>query len=536
MGRQRNYIAAVALGALAIVIGAVGANAQNLTFRLKGGGFTVNGELVGFDGTKYLIRSPVLGQMSLEATRFDCVGAGCPSAPISTGSLAPTFRPTGGTQKIAIAGSNTIGTRLMPALIEGFAQHNGLTATKEVGSDPLQSTFNLSDAQGRVVATIDLERRGSSTAFPALRTRSIQIGMADRPIAQAEVAQLAAAGLGNMRAATSEHVIGIDGLIVIVSSENTAVSIPLKTIADIFSGRIRDWSDIGLPPGRINVYAPDDKSGSYSMFKKFVLGPFGAQLDPTATRVIDNGDQADQVARDPNGIGVVGVAYQRNAKAINIERSCGLIARPTEFSIKTEEYPLSRRLHLYTAGRPKQALANNLLRYAMSPAAQPVISSVDFVDQKPSLVPFGEQGARVAYALNAPNEDFNMGLMRQFITEVTPASRVTITFRFAFASTELDPKAQQDITRLIRMVQEPAMSNRQVLLIGFADSAGGFAGNLTLSDARAKAVQQAILSAPGGGALARRMRTLAFSELAPVACNDNDLGRQFNRRVEVWVR
>ena len=56
------------------------ANAAEVTLKMKGGDFSVTGDLQAFDNVKYTIQSKSFGTMSLDAARFDCEGAGCPKA------------------------------------------------------------------------------------------------------------------------------------------------------------------------------------------------------------------------------------------------------------------------------------------------------------------------------------------------------------------------------------------------------------------------------------------------------------------------
>ena len=134
--------------------------AGEVELRIKGGGFSVTGELMGYDGKRYEIRSPALGQMALDATRFECVGPACPTSPITTASLAiAPFGSPGSVSEIAIHGSNTIGSKLMPDMIEAFAASKGLQATRVVKDDPLDLDFNLLDSSGR--------RRCNDCAAPA---------------------------------------------------------------------------------------------------------------------------------------------------------------------------------------------------------------------------------------------------------------------------------------------------------------------------------------------------------------------------------
>jgi len=527
-------LACIAKGLLAgaLMTGlASGALAAEIKLEMKGGGFSITGQLKEYDGSKYVIQSSALGNMTIDASRFDCVSGNCPSAPMKVALVTGAPSPSDLTGTISISGSNTVGNALMPALVEAFADKNGLQTTEVVGQNPLDLKIKLSDESGTEVAMVDLHRHGSSTSFRALEAGEAAIGMSSRPVKDKEVAKLAALGLGDMRAPTHEHVLGLDGLMVIVSQKNPAVSIPQDKLAAIFSGQITDWSELGYPPGKINVHAPDKDSGTFDTFKSLVLKPAKVELAADAKRTHNHKEQSDWVSQDPNAIGVVGLAYQRNAKALNIETTCGMIVQPSIFSVKTEEYPLSRRLYLYTPGTPKQPLARRLLQFALSDEAQPVVSDVDFIDQTPEAIAIEAQNARVAYALNAQNDEFNLNTTRAFLNDTKGAQRLSSTLRFELGSFRLDTKAIADVQRLASLLKSDAYKGKQVMLLGFADSTGDFGMNMRLSKARANAVQEALRGAGFTGAV-----TKAYSEMAPVACNDTDKARNFNRRVEVWVK
>jgi phosphate transport system substrate-binding protein len=245
---------------------------------------------------------------------------------------------------------------------------------------------------------------------------------------------------------------------------------------------------------------------------------------------------ADAVAADATGIGVTSFAFVRDAKGLNVESSCGLISRPSVFTVKTEEYPLTRRLYLYTVAKPMHPHAKGFLDFVLSKEAQPVIGSAQFVDQSPDSLSFDDQGGRIAYALNAPTEDFNIAEMRQLIADMNGAKRLSITFRFKSASTELDIKARADIDRLVALAATPEVRGKTLLLLGFADSIGPYGGNAVLSIGRATQVKDTLLVAAKGTIDPALVVHKGYSELAPVACNDQTEGRNLNRRVEVWVR
>lgn len=101
---------------------------------------------------------------------------------------------------------------------------------------------------------------------------------------------------------------------------------------------------------------------------------------------------------------------------------------------------------------------------------------------------------------------------------------------FDFDSADLRGGAQRSIDRIAEFLSE--YSERQVLVEGFTDSTGSREYNLGLSERRANAVRQALINE---GVEAHRIRTRGFGPDHPVASNDNDAGRQLNRRVEIVI-
>lgn len=505
--------------------------------QLKGGGFEITGELKSFDGAQYVIDSKALGTMSIDAARFDCAGEGCPKAPtVSPAVAARRSTPVENLGTTVWMGGSGIGTTFMPELLKSYAKQQGLLVAQATGSDPRDLEFTLSRGSGQEVGKFIVKRHGVPPGYEGLRTATVDVVWTSARMTDQEEQKLVAGGMRPLRVPGSEHVFALDAMVLLVAKENPAVSISIENIAKIFSGQITDWADIGLPPGKINVYAPVEGMGLLIHFENTILKPRGLKLTPNAIRTKTAIEWSDRVAADPAGIGMHFISYIRNAKALNIETSCGLITRPSVFTAKTEEFALARRLYLYSNGQPKTPLARELLAHALSPAVQEVLRAAEFVDQEPELLPFRDQGARIAYALNASSEDFDMNLMRQLISELTPASRFSTTLRFEVNSSALDIKANQDVDRLAKLLQLPEFQNKPIMLLGFADAVGSFEANLKLSQKRAQSVQKALLAASQGRIPVSRLQVKGYGELAPVACNDSIESRTLNRRVEVWVR
>ncbi|MBU2581386.1 MAG: substrate-binding domain-containing protein [Alphaproteobacteria bacterium] len=510
------------------------AQAAEVRLEMKGGGFEITGELKVYDGKKYIVESPIFGMMTVDGARFECVSQNCPTRP----TIDPDFvgggraaAPVGDLGTTSWMGGSGIGTNFMPELVKSYAASRGLTVQQTIGTDNRDLIFNLEDNTGKKVGTFNVLRHGVSEAYKDLIDGKVELVWTSARMTDAQQATFTAAGAGGMRVEGNEHVFALDSMVALVSQDNPAVSISVDNLAGIYSGRITDWAQLGLPGGKINVYAPVEGMGMLMHFKNTILTPRGLSLMADAIRLGTVVEWSDKVAADPNGISFNFIGYIRNAKALNIATECGLITRPTYFSAKTEEFPLSRRLYFYTRGQPKSVLGRELLTHALSPEIQSVLKAANFVDQEPELLSFKEQGARIAYALNAADEDFDIEAMRGLIKDVAAADRLSTTLRFEIGSFALDTKALQDVQRLAQLLQRPEFQSRKVMLLGFADAVGAYEPNLRLSEARAIAVEAALRRAGYSGAI-----TKGYSELAPVACNDTPERRELNRRVEVWIQ
>ncbi|MEZ5842815.1 MAG: phosphate ABC transporter substrate-binding/OmpA family protein [Hyphomicrobiaceae bacterium] len=519
----------------ATVAGIAGtAGAADVTLRMRGGTFEVKGELKSFDLKRWIVTAPGLGTLSLDAARYECVSEGCPTKPTSS---QPVLRYPARAVDTTWMGGSGIGTDYMPRLVRAYAQAVGASVAMEVASDPKNLVLSLTTRDGRPVGRVIVARQGVPPGFAGMARGEVDVVWTSRPIWPEEQQMMTAAGVADMTAPDNQHVFGLDAMVVLVSRENPVVSMSLDTIAQIFAGKITDWSELGLPPGRITVYAPTAEMGLWSYFESAVMRPRGLAITADAVRLLHATEWSDKVAADPGGIGINFFAYIRKAKPVNVELTCGIVMPPSIFAAKNEEYPLARRLYFYTKGAPKNPLAAALLSFALSPRGQAVLKDAQFVDQEPELAPFSAHTGRIAVALNAADEDFDPKAMTRLIEEIRGASRATLTYRFAIGGATLDSRANEDVSRLAELIKSPQFAGKSVMLIGFSDAIGRFDANLALARKRAQVVRGALAKVLGAEAPAGvRVVDTAYGELAPVACNDSLEGRALNRRVEVWVR
>src|SRR5208283_1904719 len=97
------------------------------------------------------------------------------------------------------------------------------------------------------------------------------------------------------------------------------------------------------------------------------------QLSATAKRFEDSRALSDAVAGDASGIGFVGLPYIGSAKAVPVADAGAEPLLPTRMTVATEDYLLSRRLHLYTPASPSNPWTLKFVEFALSKAGQDVV-------------------------------------------------------------------------------------------------------------------------------------------------------------------
>ena len=108
---------------------------------------------------------------------------------------------------------------------------------------------------------------------------------------------------------------------------------------------------------------------------------------------------------------------------------------------------------------------------------------------------------------------------------------MNLSFRFRQGSSNLDNKAIRDLDRLLGTMAAPKFQDYGLLLIGFADALGGETANMKISMERAGVVAREL-----GVRGVQAELVKGFGSALPVATNSTQLGRDKNRRVEVWLR
>ncbi|KAA1175650.1 OmpA family protein [Marinobacter salinexigens] len=412
---------------------------------------------------------------------------------------------------LEIHGSNTIGARLAPMLMTAYLQQSATGKVTERPNGKENEKLLLANANGKPVRVL-VAAHGSSTGYKALAANRADIWASSRPAKDSEIGALKSRA--DLTAPDSEHVIAIDGLAVLVHPANPVNELSIDTLGKIFAGEIRNWSEIGGSDSPIHLYARDDRSGTWDTFKSLVLGKT-YKLDASAKRFESNDQLSDSVSQDASAIGFAGLASVRDSKVLAISDGNAPALKPTQLTVASEDYPLARRLFMYSPGQKTQKMAADFLEFAQSEEGQAIVSRSGFISQNPMAV--------------KPNFDDSVPASFQRLT--ANYSRLTVNFRFSKGRTKLDNKAQRDLKRVADYLSREHLTAGELLLIGFADQQSNELRAQMISELRALSVSKALKD----HGIPEAAYT-GYGQYMPVGTAGGNSGQQRNGRVEVWVR
>ncbi|MDE6883368.1 MAG: phosphate ABC transporter substrate-binding protein [Lachnospiraceae bacterium] len=202
------------------------------------------------------------------------------------------------------------------------------STSMEKFADMLAECYREKNSRVKVTA----EFTGSSAGIQAVMSGRADIGLSSRPLTAAEKASGAAA-----------YVIALDGIAVITDADNSVTALSTKQLADIYTGRIRDWQELGGGKQPIVVAGREAGSGTRSAFEE-LLGI--KEYCYYANELDSEGAVLARIASTPGAVGYVSFdVLDDTVHALSLDGE-----EATAEAVKTGRYPLCRSLLLVTRG------------------------------------------------------------------------------------------------------------------------------------------------------------------------------------------
>ncbi len=513
-----GYRIGAAIGAALSFFGCIAA-AQDVELRSLDGTVELEGNLISYDGAFYRLET-VYGALTVAAEGVSCAGPGCPDL----GTFVAEAR---------IAGAATVAEGLLPALLEAFADAQGMTI--ELAGD-FGPTYVLRREDGSPAARFTVVPGTTDDGFLALLNGEADIALALREPSAAELRAAEAASPDDPPLDDRVRVLALDALVPVVSPENPLDSLTLPQIAQLFSGEVVNWQDLGGPDAPVALHLLAPGLGLAQAFSARVLLPSDAGLSANIVRHESAAALAEAVAGDAYAVGVTARSGIGPARALPLSGACGFAQSATGDAVKAEDYPLTAPVYMYLAPQRLPLLVRQFLAFTETEEAERRVRDAGFVDQLLTRTPLALQGERLASAIRAGGEDVALEDLQQMIEVLGTAERLSTTLRFNPGGTALDIQSRASVARLAMAVERGVFDGRRLIFAGFSDGDGPANVNARLSLRRAGVVRDTFLAASGAAAPDRvELVTHGFGEAMPMACDDTDWGRAVNRRVEVWL-
>ncbi len=189
---------------------------------------------------------------------------------------------------------------------------------------------------------IQVSGGGSGIGLAALQSQTTDLCDASRKAKASEIAGC----LKAFGARPTEYKVALDGLSVYVNPENSLKELTVAQVGDIFTGKIKNWKDVGGPDAPITVYSRENSSGTYEFFKEHVLK--GKDFAASAQTMPGTAAIVQAVLKDKTSIGYGGAAYGGGSKLLAIKKTDNAPAiEPTEENVLSGTYPIWRHLYVY---------------------------------------------------------------------------------------------------------------------------------------------------------------------------------------------
>jgi len=220
---------------------------------------------------------------------------------------------------------------------------------------------------------------GSGTGIASLIAGTCDLAATSRQMKAKELELATAQG-----ASPQEWTVGLDGLAVVVHPDNPVRRLTLSQLADLFTGTLRTWRDLGGRDEPVVILSREVNSGTHVYFKEHVLGVSAEgqtrEFAPDALLLPSSQAIADEVAANRVAIGYYGMGYlnPRNVTVAVARTAEGPYVLPSEETVRAGAYPISRPLFLYTR-IPPQGATKAFLDFALSLEGQRLVRQEAFV-------------------------------------------------------------------------------------------------------------------------------------------------------------
>ena len=243
------------------------------------------------------------------------------------------------------------------AAVSGTVSTDGSTSMEKV-IGALSESYMAANKD----VTVNYNPTGSGAGITAVQEGTCDIGLSSRALKDEEKA----AGL-------QETVLAYDGIAIIVHPDNLVSDLTLEQIAQLYTGEITNWKDVGGNDAQVVLIGREAASGTRDGFESITGTKDKCQYRQELT---STGDVITAVSQNPDAIGYASLAAIKDSvKALSVDG-----VTPSETTVKDGSYQVQRPFVLVTVeGKALSAAAQSFFDYATSADAADIIAKAGAV-------------------------------------------------------------------------------------------------------------------------------------------------------------
>jgi len=513
----------------------VALSAQTVELRSSDGFINVVGEIVGYNGVMIQVETAV-GRVAIPASEVICFGDECSEILASNdfGLTAEAFESVEADTAVAVV---TAGDDLAV----GFAVPNYETLHRTI-----TGAFAVtSPGDTRVVLTSvgELKLQDPATA----ETADLVVSTSDAP-ADILVEAVSLNGTAPVDYNTpsgwamgrdlSYQLLGLKSFSVIVAPNAGISDISMNDLARIYAGEITNWSQIGGADVTMLPLQLPPTSETGIELRRLVMEPAGKQVAGNVLTMSTEAGVAGSINQFPGSVSVVGAENANDALVVNVTGTCGITVAPTPFNIISGDYPLARPIMARYNTAPNTGLVAEVFDFASGQVAQRLVENEGFINHSAIMMDPAKKNARLSGLLEATLDDAQRTAAAQMFQVLFDANRLSPTMTGGPASGPEGAWNRAMLINVQNLLDDPANAGREIIFVGFGQSAQG-SGAAVEASAAAAAEFKTLLERFAADTLASGDYTVSsygFGNVSPATCIDGQVAGSEYTRVEVWIR
>ena len=235
----------------------------------------------------------------------------------------------------------------------------GITVAGSTSVEPFAELLAEEYMMRHPQSHIYVQGGGSTAGIEAVRTHAAHIGMSSRSLVEREKTLYSVT-------------IAKDAIAIIIHPKNPIQDLTIVNLRELFSGKIKNWKDLGGNDHPIVLVTREEGSGTREAFQKSVMGD--QEISLGALVQDSNGAIRQVVAGDPNVIGYISLGLvNEKVKTLKISGT-----EPSLKNIENGRYHLVRPF-LFVFTEEPVGEVKSFLDFAMSPEAQALLSKEGLV-------------------------------------------------------------------------------------------------------------------------------------------------------------